>query len=127
MRIYSVSVFFLGPILIVPFGLLLFALPYGFSFRDIRTHDPSTTLRCVCVHGRDGNGLLLQSPLLRTRNLRYHRFVVDCIAIAYEAGTSLVYSLPGRIPLACVIALAIRASAGSAAYSRDSIQHLLLG
>ena len=34
-RIFAAISFFLGPILILPFGTLLFALPYGFSLRDL--------------------------------------------------------------------------------------------
>jgi hypothetical protein len=35
LRIFSVVGFFFGPLLLLPFIALLFALPYGFSFREI--------------------------------------------------------------------------------------------
>ena len=47
MRIFTVTVFFLSPLLLLPFLALLFALPYGFSLRDIST--PVRTLLLLLV------------------------------------------------------------------------------
>jgi len=47
MRIVSVSVFFISPLLLLPFLALLFALPYGLTLRDIST--PVKTLLLLLV------------------------------------------------------------------------------
>ena len=110
MRIYSVSVFFLGPILMVPFGLLLFALPYGFSFRDIRP----TTLALLSVVFVFTAG----TEMAYYYNVHYSA-PVTCVIIALllialqslRAWNNAGLFITRAIPLACVIALAIRAGA----------------
>ena len=105
MRIYSVSVFFLGPILMVPFGLLFFALPYGFSFRDIRP----TTLALLSVVFVFTAG----TEMAYYYNVHYSA-PVTCVVIALllialqclRAWNKSGLFITRAIPLACVIALA---------------------
>jgi hypothetical protein len=110
LRIFSAVSFFLGPILILPFVALLFALPFGFSLRDISRS--VRVLLLVLVVFIAGTELAIfynphYSAPLTGLILALILFAIRRIRIWNKSGVFLSRA----IPLACAIIFAFRVAA----------------
>jgi hypothetical protein len=105
--LFAVALFFFGPILLLPFGVLGFALPYGFSFHDISSSTRALVLIFVVFvvgselaifynphYSAPATGVILGLILAALRRIR----------IWNKSGLFLVRA----IAVACVIAFGLR-------------------
>jgi len=110
LRIFAFTSFFLGPILILPFLMLPFVLPYGFSLRDISQHVRHLLLILIVFiagtemaifynphYSAPVTGLIIALVLFAIQRIR-----------AWNASGLF---LSRAIPVACVLVFALRVAA----------------
>jgi hypothetical protein len=118
LRIFAITTFFLGPILILPIVTLLFALPYGFSFRRI---DPltRTLLLCTLVFAAGTELALFYNP--------HYSAPATCLIMAllllamrrirgWNRGGLF---LARTVPVICIVAFSLRATADPLHFSKS--------
>jgi len=111
LRIFSAVGFFFGPVLLLPFIALLFALPYGFSFREI-SRPVRVFLLLVVVFVAGTEMAIFYNP-------HYSAPVTGLIIalILSAMQRTRIWNKSGlflsrAVPVACIIIFALRVAAG---------------
>jgi hypothetical protein len=106
-RVFAFTGFFLGPLLLVPFGALPFALPYGFALRNL-SHNTRRLLAVLIVFACGTEMVIFYNP--------HYSSPATCLVIAFillamkyvrEWNRSGLF-LSRSVFLACVLAFAAR-------------------